>query len=130
MAIPSTYLEWTQLLERFGKGDDSVLQELEHGLFELDAGTVYRFCDKVQTAYMDRKKLWVQKFGRMLQVRSIKTENEFSIILQAGKSNLKPIMKFTRLSAFPKELRDTLGKDFGKALSRVNFIIGFKLLFP
>lgn len=119
MAGPVTYLEWTEKLQRFGKGDDSVLSELEEGTFDIDAGTVYRFYNKVHETYVERKKLWVDKINRIFQVQYIKTENDISIVLQNAKGNLQPIAKFIRLKAFPEELQKTLKKDFEDFVSSI-----------
>lgn len=112
MSIPTTYFEWVNCLERFANGDDSVLSELEQGSFAVDAGTVYRFHSKVHETYVERKKQWVDKFHRLFQIHYIKTENDMSIVLQHAKGNLQPIAKFIKIKSFPKDLQDTLKKDF------------------
>lgn len=112
MPEPVTYFEWAEKLEQFAKGDDSVLSDLEQGSFAVDAGTVYRFYNKAQEAYVERKKQWLDKFNRLFQVHYIRTENDISIVLQNAKGNLQPIAKFIKLKAFPDDLRDTLKKDF------------------
>jgi hypothetical protein len=112
MPPPTTYFDWSQLLERYARGDDAVLSELESGSFVVDSGTVYKFYNKVQEAYVERKKQWMDKFNRSFQVQSIRTESEMSIVLHNAKSNLWPIARMIRLSAFPKDLKDTLKKDF------------------
>lgn len=119
MTVPSTYFEWVDRLEQFAKGDDSLLADLEQGSFTVDAGTVYGFYKRVQEAYVERKKRWIDKFNRLFQVQYIKTENDLSILLQDAKVNLQPIAKFIRLKAFPDDLRDTLRKDFEDFVSEV-----------
>jgi hypothetical protein len=112
VTIPNTYFEWAEKLEKFAQGDDSVLPDLQEGSFAVDAGTVYRFYNRVREAYVQRKKQWLDKFNRLFQVHYIRTENDISIVLQNAKSNLQPIAKFIRLKAFPEDLRETLKKDF------------------
>ncbi len=119
MTGPVTYFEWTDRLDQFAKGDDSVLCELEQGSFAVDAGTVYRFYNKAQEAYVERKKQWLDKFNRLFQVHYIRTENDISIVLQNAKGNLQPIAKFIRLKAFPDDLKETLRKDFEGFVSEV-----------
>jgi len=114
MPEPTTYYEWTNNLERFANGDDVALQEMQHGVFTVDSGTVYRFYDKVKEAYVARKNRWVDQFSRSHQVSRIKSESDLSIILQSAKGNLRPIAAFIRLSAFPDDLQETLRKDFEK----------------
>ncbi len=112
MSSPSTYFEWCQLLERFAKGDDGVLSELEQGSFVVDAGTVYRFYNKVQDAYVERKKQWADKFNRSFQMQTIRTENDIALVLRDAKANLQPLARLISISAFPKDLQETLKKDF------------------
>lgn len=112
MPSPTTYFDWSNLLEQFARGDDSVLSDLQQGYFAVDAGTIYRFYNKVQEAYVERKKQWLAKFNRLFQVQYVRTENDISIVLQNAKSNLQPIAKFIKLKAFPDDLQDTLKKDF------------------
>lgn len=112
MAVPSTYFEWAAKLEQFAQGDDPVIADLQQGTFAVDAGTVYRFYNKAQEAYVERKKRWLDKFNRLFQVQYVRTENDISIVLQDAKTNLQPIAKFIRLKAFPDDLRDILRKDF------------------
>lgn len=119
MSPPSTYYEWSQLLEKYASGDDSVFIELDQGTYNLDAGTIYRFYNKVQEAYIERKKRWIDKFNRIFQVYLIKNENDLSIALQNAKCNLNPIAKFIKLKAFPENLRNTLNKDFVEFLTEV-----------
>jgi hypothetical protein len=112
MAVPQTYFEWTHILGQFQEGDDSVITELEQGSFAIDAGTVYRFYNKAQEAYVGRKKHWLDKFNRLFQVHYIRSEKDISVALQYAKGNLRPLAKFIKLKAFPKDLQDTLKKDF------------------
>lgn len=112
MPAPVTYFEWADKLEQFARGDDSVLSDLQQGSFVVDAGTIYRFYNKAQEAYVERKKQWLDKFNRLFQVQYVRTENDVSIVLQNAKGNLQPIAKFIRIKAFPDDLRDTLKKDF------------------
>ena len=119
MSYPSTYFDWSNKLEQFAAGDDSILFELEKGSFIVDAGTVYRFYNKVQETYVERKKKWIDKFNRLFQIQYVRTENDISIILQNAKGNLGPIAKFIRLSAFPDDLKETLKKDFDGFLAEI-----------
>ena len=43
MDIPTTYSDWVAILERFGNGDETVLDEMNAGHFVVDAGTAQRF---------------------------------------------------------------------------------------
>lgn len=112
MSEPVTYFEWISKLELFAKGDDTVLSELEKGSFVVSEGTVFRFYNKIQETYIERKKNWIDKFNRLLQINCLKREDDIVFVLQYAKSNLQPISKFIKLKVFPDELRDTLEKDF------------------
>lgn len=112
MPGPITYSEWSDKLERFARGEDAVLSDLEQGSFEIDAGTVYRFYNKVQQAYVARKKQWLDNVNRLFQIERPRTENDLSIVLQNAKSNLRPLSRFMKLNAFPSDLRDVLKEDF------------------
>jgi hypothetical protein len=111
MSAPTTYLEWTNLLDKFSSGDDKAIDELSLGSFTLDAGTAARFCIKIEEVYKKRKQLWLDKFQRSFEFHNFKTENDFEIALRNGKQNLSPLRKFVELNGIPKDLQKTLKKD-------------------
>jgi hypothetical protein len=111
MAAPTTYSEWTNLLDKFGDGDDIALEELSKGSFTVDAGTASRFYSRVEVVYKKRKQNWLDKFQRSFQLQSFKTEDDFEIALRNGRQNLSPLSKFVVLKGLPEDLRTTLKKD-------------------
>lgn len=111
MKTTTTYSEWTILLDRFGNGDDSVLEELSKASFIIDSGTATRFYRKVEEAYKKRKQNWLDKFQRSFQLENFKTEDDFEIALRNGKQNLLPLNKYVLLNGFPNDLKTTLKKD-------------------
>ena len=111
MAAPTTYSEWTNLLDKFGDGDDIALEELSKGSFTVDAGTASRFYSRVEVVYKKRKQNWLYKFQRSFQLQSFKTEDDFEIALRNGRQNLSPLSKFVVLKGLPQDLRTTLKKD-------------------
>ncbi len=111
MAAPTTYSEWANLLDKFGDGDDTALEELSKGSFTVDAGTASRFYSRVEEVYKKRKQNWLDKFQRSFQLQNFKTEDDFEIALRNGKQNLSPLSKFVVLKGFPEDLRKTLKKD-------------------
>lgn len=111
MASPKTYAEWVIILDKFGKGDDTIFEEMNKGSFALDAGTASRFYKKVDDAYKSRKNIWLTKFQRSFQIHNFKTENDLGIVLREGKSNLIPLLKFVTSKGLPEDLRSTLHKD-------------------
>ena len=88
MSAPTTYAEWTRLLDQFGDGDDTALASLSKGSFLVDAGTAARFYGRVETAYKKRKQHWLDKFQRSFQLQHFKTVDDFAIALRNGKQNL------------------------------------------
>lgn len=111
MEGPSTYSQWTKLLDQFVNGDDSVLEELNKGSFIIDAGTATRFYTKVEEAYKKRKQNWLDKFQHSFQLQNFRTYEEFEIALRNGKQNLFTLHKFINLNGFPIDLKKTLKKD-------------------
>ncbi len=111
MAAPTTYSEWTNLLDKFGDGDDAALEELNKGSFTIDAGTATRFYSRVENVYKKRKQSWLDRFQRSFQLQKFKTEDDFEIALRNGKQNLFPLSRFVVLKGFPKDLRKILKKD-------------------
>lgn len=111
MAAPTTYSEWTNLLDKFGNGDDTALEELSKGTFTVDAGTASRFYSRVEEVYKKRKQNWLDKFQRSFQMQNFKSEEDFEIALRNGKQNLYPLSKFVVLKGLPEDLRKTLKKD-------------------
>lgn len=111
MAAPTTYSEWANLLDKFGNGDDTALEELSQGVFTVDAGTASRFYAKAEEAYKKRKQSWLDKFQRSFQLQNFKTEDDFEIALRNGKQNLSPLGRFVQLKGLPDDLRKTLRKD-------------------
>jgi len=111
MVAPTTYSEWTNLLDKFGNGDDTALEELSKGIFTVDAGTASRFYSRVEEVYKKRKQNWLDKFQRSFQMQNFKSEDDFEIALRNGKQNLYPLSNFVALNGLPEDLRKTLKKD-------------------
>lgn len=119
MGAPTTYSEWVNLLESFGKGNDLALEELNKASFIVDAGTAARFYSRVEDAYKKRKQIWLDKFQRSFQFQNMKSDNDFEIILRDGKQNLSPLNKFVELKGIPEDLRNVLKKDLQDFVSEV-----------
>ena len=111
MASPTTYSEWSNLLDKFGDGDDMSLEELSKGSFTVDAGTASRFYSRVEEVYKKRKQNWLDKFQRSFQLQNFKTEDDFEIALRNGKQNLRSLSKFVVLKGLPDDLQKTLQND-------------------
>ncbi|MFN3756688.1 MAG: hypothetical protein ACK4RM_07020 [Flavobacterium sp.] len=111
MTGPTTYAEWSNLLDAFGDGDDTALEKLSKGTFAIDSGTATRFYSRVEEVYKKRKQNWLDKFQRSFQLQNFKTEDDFEIALRNGKQNLSPLSKFVVLKGIPDDLRKTLKKD-------------------
>jgi len=119
MTAPTTYSEWTNLLDKFGDGDDTALEELSKGSFIVDAGTASRFYSRVEEVYKKRKQNWLDKFQRSFQFQNFKTEDDFEIALRNGKQNLSSLSKFVVLKGLPDDLRKTLKKDLEEFVAEI-----------
>jgi hypothetical protein len=106
----STYSEWTIMLERFGNGDNTVIDNLKMKTFQVDAGTAKRFYEKVEQAYKKRKQIWLAKFQRSLQIQKTCIE-DLEITLRNGKRHLLPLVNFVNLNGLPEDLKKILQKD-------------------
>lgn len=111
METLTTYAEWSNLLDKFGQGDDTAIEELTNCSFAVDAGTAARFYSRVEETYKKRKQTWLDKFQRSFQQRNPRTADDFEIILRNGKQNLSPLIKLSTLKGLPDDLRKTLRTD-------------------
>jgi hypothetical protein len=119
MSGPTTYSEWVNLLDKFGGGDDTALEELRNGSFTLDAGTASRFYLKVEEVYKKRKQNWLDRFRGSFLVQRFNREDELEIILRNGKQNLLPLIDFVELKGLPEDLRRTLRKDLESFVAEI-----------
>ncbi|WP_276378473.1 hypothetical protein [Flavobacterium sp. H4147] len=119
MKGPETYSEWINLLNKFGDGDDLVLDELNLGAFVIDAGTANRFYTKVEEIYKKRKQIWLNKFQRFFDLQKLKTEDDFEIALRNGKQNLQILKNFISIKGLPKDLQKTLREDLESFITEV-----------
>lgn len=111
MKKPVTYSEWVEIFERFANGDDAVLENMNSGTFDLDAGTAQRFYTKAEEAYKMRKKLWLDRFQRSFETQNIKSADDFGMILLIGKKNLLPLSGFSEAKGLPEDLKTVFRKD-------------------
>lgn len=119
MAVPSTYSEWSCLLDKFANGDNTALEDLSEGYFIVDAGTALRFYSRVEDVYKKRKQDWLDRFDRSFQLQNFKSENDFEIILRNGKQNLSPLSKFVALKGLPEDLKLALKKDLDDFVAEI-----------
>jgi hypothetical protein len=119
MPTPTTYSAWTNLLDKFGDGDDTALEELKKGSFLVDAGNASRFYSRVEEVYKKRKQNWLDKFQRSFELQSFKTPDEFEIGLRNGKQNLYPLINFVVLNGLPEDLRKILKKDLEEFVEEI-----------
>lgn len=114
-----TYADWIEIFERFGKGDDIVLEEMDSGNFDLDAGTAQRFYVKAEEAYKTRKKLWLGKFQRSFENQNIKSADDFGMLLLTGKKNLIPLSRFSDSKGLPEGLKAVFRKDLEEFVAEI-----------
>jgi hypothetical protein len=119
MKKPITYADWVEIFECFGNGDDIVLEAMDAGNFDLDAGTAQRFYIKAEEAYKTRKKLWLEKFQRSFDTQNMKSANDFGIILLTGKKNLISLLKFSNSKGLPEDLKKVFKKDLEEFVDEI-----------
>ena len=119
MDIPTTYSDWVAILERFGNGDETVLDEMNAGHFVVDAGTAQRFYLRVEEAYKKWKQDWLNRFQKSFQLQNIRTDGDFATVLWNGKQGLVPLLRFVSVKAFPDDLGNTLLKDLIDFVSEI-----------
>ncbi|NML68794.1 hypothetical protein HHL23_03150 [Chryseobacterium sp. RP-3-3] len=111
MKSPVTYADWTELFDRFGKGED-VSDEMDSGHFDLDSGTAERFYTRAEEAYKTRKRIWLDQYQRNFNLQNVKTIEELEFVLQNNKKTMSVLAKFAHSKGLPNELRENFAKDF------------------
>jgi hypothetical protein len=107
-----TYSDWSIYLEKYANGEDAVLEIIQNGVFELDAGTTLRFYEKIQTTYIARKKSIFDKFNREIGISSAKSNNDFIIIFRNLNNLLLGLNNFVRAKVIPEDLKKILVDDY------------------
>lgn len=116
MKSPVTYADWADLFDRFGKGEE-VLDEMDSGHFDLDAGTAQRFYIRAEEAYKARKKMWLDQYQRNFSLHNVKTIEELEFVLQNNKKTISVLARFAHSNGLPNDLRENFVKDFTGFLS-------------
>lgn len=111
MRSPATYADWADLFDRFSKGED-VLNEMDSGHFDLDAGTAQRFYIRAEEAYKARKKMWLDQYQRNFSLHNVKTIEELEFVLQNNKKTISVLARFVHSKGLPNDLRENFIKDF------------------
>ncbi|WP_223557831.1 hypothetical protein [Chryseobacterium lathyri] len=112
MKSPVTYADWADLFDRFSKGEDVALDEMNSGHFDLDAGTAHRFYARAEKAYKARKKMWLDQYQRSFILHNVKTIEELEFVLQNNKKTISVLAKFAYSKGLPNDLRESFVKDF------------------
>ena len=107
-----TYSDWSIYLEKYANGEDAVLEIIQNGVFELDAGTTLRFYEKIQNTYIARKKSIFDKFNRELGITSAKSNNDFIIIFRNLNNLLLGLNNFVQVKVIPEDLKKILVDDY------------------
>ncbi len=119
MKAPDSYFEWKEILDKFSNGDDNVLHLMNEGTVILDAGTADRFMSLFETAYKNRKKLWMDKFRNGTQSHNIRSASDFSVIIAQAKNSLKNLVLYTDLKPFTTDLKKVLKDDLKSFIEEV-----------
>lgn len=119
MKAPDTYFEWKELLDKFSRGEDNVIQLMNEGKVTLDAGTAGRFMILFEEAYKKRKQLWLDKFKNVSQYQHIRSASDFSVVISQAKDSLKNLIFYTELKPFNTDLKKVLKDDLKSFISEV-----------
>ncbi|MFA8434083.1 MAG: hypothetical protein ACEPOZ_06160 [Marinifilaceae bacterium] len=117
MPVPTTYLEWSELLDQFGKGDNTALDDLNNGNYACDSVIGWRFCTRVYEAFNNRIKIWLDKFESSFHLRNFRSFEDYDALLKDAKQNLTPLFRFIELEGLPKEIRSALRNEFQEFLT-------------
>jgi hypothetical protein len=109
-----TYSDWSIYLEKYANGEDAVLEIIQNGVFEFDAGTTLRFYEKIQNTYIARKKNIFDKFNRELAIKSAKSNNDFIIIFRNLNNLLLGLNSFVEVKVIPEDLKKILVDDYNE----------------
>ncbi len=119
MKAPETYFEWREMLARFGKGDDTVIQFLNDGKMNLDAGTAGRFYQLINETYTKRKQLWSDKFKTITQNQMVRTASDMNVYINQAKSSLRALIVYSRMNSLSPEVRKMLQDDLANYIGGV-----------
>ncbi|MBI4649140.1 MAG: tetratricopeptide repeat protein, partial [Bacteroidia bacterium] len=114
MKPPTTYFEWSELLDLFNEGDDTVVNILHQGSFSANSGTETRFCKLITDAYNHRISKWLENFNKSFH--ELKSESDYRLLIKNSKTDLNSLIQFTKIPCFPKNLKDTLSENLDKVI--------------
>jgi len=115
---PAAYAEWAALLNRFAQGEDAVLAPMEQGTLAWGPGVAERFVGRLDQVYSARKRAWVDALNRHLTGLGGQVHNVRSVLGNA-RSGLGPLVRLTRLSVLPEDVRKVFADDLTRFLSEV-----------
>lgn len=107
-----TYSDWVVQLEKYANGEDAVLEIIQNGVFELDAGTTIRFYEKIQQTYTKRKKNIFEKFNREIAISNVKSNNDYIMVFRNLNNLLFFLKEFIEIKAMPFDLKKILLDDY------------------
>jgi hypothetical protein len=112
---PSTYAEWLPLFDRFGAGDDSVLEAMERGSLEWTSVVAERWIQHLAQA-LNLRNLRLQTISRELTTALDRAGGEafrVSQALLAARRALKPLWRLTSVKCLRDDVRDHLRAEIG-----------------
>ena len=104
---PTTYAEWTVLVDRFIAGDDTVLEPMASGTIGWTNVVAERFTQLVANALDQRLSALSQRLNRDLQ-RANSDHHLFTQALIAARTGLTALDRFAGMPAHEARLREQL----------------------
>jgi hypothetical protein len=107
---PHTYAEWAPLLERFGAGDDSVLDDMRTGTIEWTSIVAERWTSRLSDALSARLK----QISKQLQLALDRAAGDtfgISRAMLGARRALTPLHAVTSLPCLPENVRAHLTEE-------------------
>lgn len=107
---PRTYAEWAPLLERFGEGDDSVLESMRAGTIEWTSVVAERWTSRLSEALSAR----MRQISKQLQLALDRAAGDTFAISRAmlgARRSLTPLHSATTLPCLPGNVRAHLTEE-------------------
>src|SRR6266542_2023950 len=111
--IPHAYAEWLIVLDKFGAGDDSVIDAMNQGTLEWTNVVAERWTRQVSTCLNGRLQALSTQLQTMLD-RSRGDHFAISNALLMTRRALSPLRSFVRLPVFPDDVKQHLVSELDR----------------
>jgi hypothetical protein len=111
--IPHAYAEWLTVLDKFGGGDDSVIDAMNQGTLEWTNVVAERWTRQASTCLNGRLQALSTQLQTMLD-RSRGDHFAISNALLMTRRALSPLRSFVRLPVFPDDVKQHLVSELDR----------------